>query len=314
MLLSEWLDIKHPIIMAPMFLVTNTKMVIAAYNAGIIGCIPALNFRTLPEFEKALKEMHEATSGKFGINLIVSQSNIYFKGQLELVLKYPPSFIITSLGSPKEVIDKCKPLGIKVFCDVINTEHAQKVEKLGGDALIAVNSAAGGHLGHLSPSVLIPMLRESTNLPVISAGGVGNFAGYESMMKLGAIGVSVGSPFIATVESDVNEAYKNACVDHGAEDIIVTKKISGTPCTVIKTPYMEKLGTDETIIEKILNKNKTIKKYLKMLIYKRGMSWLDKAAFGASYKSIWCAGPSIEFVKKISTVAEVVKQITEVKK
>ena len=130
-------------------------------------------------------------------------------------------------------------------------------------------------------------------------------------MELDVLGLSVGSPFIATTESDVNEAYKQACVDYGKEDIIVTRKISGTPCTVINTPYMKELGNEENFIEKILNKNKTLKKYVKMFVFKRGMSWLSKAAFSASYKSIWCAGPSIEYVKNICSVQDVVNRLVE---
>ena len=296
--------------MAPMFLVTNTKMVIAAYKADIIGCIPALNYRTIDKFTKALGEMKEQTNSTFGINLIVNKSNIYFKDQLKAIIKNPPSFVITSLGSPKEVIDKCKPLGIKVFCDVVNIEQAKKVEALGADAIIAVNSGAGGHLGSMPASILIPMLEKNCSLPIISAGGVGTYDGFKSILDLGAIGVSIGSPFIATIESDISDEYKNAVVNYGAEDIITTKKISGTPCTVIKTPYVEKLGEDENFIEKWLNKNKTLKKYLKMLVYKRGMNWLEKAAFSASYKTIWCAGPSIEFVNKILSINDLVKRLT----
>ena len=226
MKLNEWFDIKHPIIMATMFLVTNTKMMISAYEAGIIGCIPALNFRTPKLFEEGLKELQEKTKGKFGINLIVHRSNSFFPQQLDLLEKYPPAFVITSLGSPKDVIKRLKPLNVKILCDVINTDHARKVEKLGADALIAVNSNAGGHLGVFPAEKLIPYLKKQCSLPIISAGGVGDSYGYQKAMSLDIIGLSVGSPFIATIESDVDHSYKQACVDYGKNDIIVTKKIS----------------------------------------------------------------------------------------
>ena len=126
--LTDLLDIKHPIIMAPMFLVTNTAMMVSAMNCGIAAAIPALNFRTDDAFRAALKEMREKAKGSLGINLIVNKSNVRMREQLKTCVEMKVDFIITSLGSPKEVIEKCKPAGIKVFCDVVEESYAKKVE------------------------------------------------------------------------------------------------------------------------------------------------------------------------------------------
>lgn len=304
--LTEMLGIELPIIMAPMFLVTNTKMIVAAAQSGIAGCIPALNFRTIEELEAGIKEIKSKTDKPFGINLIVNKSNVMAKKQLHKCLDLGVNFFITSLGSPEEVIRESKKLGIKVFCDVIEESYAKKVEDLGADGVIAVNSGAGGHLGNIPASVLIPSLKSVCKIPVISAGGVGSGAGILSMLALGADGLSIGSPFIATHESDVNKDYKEACVKYGGEDIVVTTKLSGSRCTVINTPYVQKIGTDQNFIESVLNKNKNLKKYAKMVTYYKGMKMLEKAAFSATYNSVWCAGSSIEFTKKIESVTEIV--------
>jgi nitronate monooxygenase len=147
-------------------------------------------------------------------------------------------------------------VGIKVFCDVTDLRFAQKVEALGADAVIAVNNEAGGHRGELSPKDLIELLRANCTIPVISAGGVGNKAELDQMLAYGAEGVSVGSPFIASVEAPITDAYKQACVDYGAKDIVLTERISGTPCTVINTPYVQKIGTRSPWLERMLNKNR----------------------------------------------------------
>ena len=119
--LNEILDIDYPIIMAPMFLVTNTKMMIEALNSDIAACVPALNYRTDQELRDAILQIRDQTnSSALGINLIVNKSNIKLKKQLQSCLDLEVDFIITSLGSPKDVIEQCKPKGIKVFCDVIN--------------------------------------------------------------------------------------------------------------------------------------------------------------------------------------------------
>lgn len=306
--LTEMLGIELPIIMAPMFLVTNTKMIIAAGESGIAGCIPALNFRTIEELEAGLKEIKSKSNKPFGVNLIVNKSNVIARKQLFKCLDMGVSFFITSLGSPEEVIKESKKLGIRVFCDVIEENYAKKVEGLGADGVIAVNSGAGGHLGNIPASVLVPGLKSVCKIPVISAGGVGTGQGIVSMLALGADGLSIGSPFIATTESDVGMDYKQACVDYRAEDIVVTTKLSGSRCTVINTPYVKKIGTEQNIIESLLNKNKQLKKYAKMVTYYKGMKMLENAAFSASYKSVWCAGSSIEFTHKIESIPEIVSR------
>ena len=311
--LTSLLQITHPVIMAPMFLVSNTKMVIEGMKSGVAGCIPALNYRTLEELKSAIHELKAAkvTGGSFGFNLIVNKSNVKYKEQLRILCEEKVDFILTSLGSPEETINEAHKVGIKVFCDVTDLSFAKKVESLGADALVAVNNQAGGHRGNISPEELIKSLNENTLLPVISAGGVGSKADLDKMLSYGAVGVSVGSPFIASVESGVSNEYKQACVDYGAKDIVMTERISGTPCTVINTPYVQKVGTKQTWLETLLNKSKTLKKWVKMIRFYIGMKATEKAATQVTYKTVWVAGPSIENTKAILPVAEIVAKLVK---
>ena len=310
--LTELLNIKHPIIKAPMFLVSNVAMVTEAMKSGIAGCIPALNYRTLDELRAAIKELHanKVEGGSFGFNLIVNKSNVKYKGQLEVICEEGCDFIITSLGSPEETIRQAHAVGIKVFCDVVDLKFAKKVEDLGADAAIAVNNEAGGHRGNLTPEELTSLLNKELNIPVISAGGVGCKADIDKMISYGAEGVSVGSPFIASIEAGVTDEYKQACVDYGAKDIIMTERISGTPCTVINTPYVQKIGTKQSWLESVLNKNKKLKKWVKMIRFSIGMKATEKAARKATYKTVWVAGPSIEHTKEILPVKDIVAKMT----
>ena len=309
--LRQILNIKHPIIQAPMFLVSNTQMVKAAMLCGIAGCIPALNYRTLDQLRDALRELKAAKpeAGAFGFNLIVNKSNVKYKGQLEVICEEGCDFIITSLGSPEETIRQANAAGIKVFCDVVDLKFAKKVEGLGADAVIAVNNQAGGHRGNKNPEDLIKVIKDNCSIPVISAGGVGCKADVDLMLSYGAVGVSVGSPFIASEESGVTNEYKQACVDYGAEDIVMTERISGTPCTVINTPYVQKIGTRATWIERVLNKNRKLKKWVKMIRFSIGMKATENAAFKATYKTVWVAGPSIEHTRTIAPVRDIVQKL-----
>ena len=309
--LTELLSIKYPVIQAPMFLVSNVAMVTEAMKCGIAGCIPALNYRTLDELRAAIKELkaNKVEGGAFGFNLIVNKSNPKAKDQLRVICEEGCDFILTSLGSPEETIREAHAVGIKVFCDITDLRFAQKVESLGADAVVAVNNEAGGHRGNISPKDLISNLVENLKIPVISAGGVGQKSDIDKMLSYGAVGVSVGSPFIASVEAGVTDEYKQACVDYGAKDIVMTERISGTPCTVINTPYVQKIGTKATWIESLLNKNRKLKKWVKMIRFSIGMKATEKAAKKATYKTVWVAGPSIEHTKEILPVKDIVTKL-----
>jgi len=196
-----------------------------------------------------------------------------------------------------------------VFCDVVNAEYAIKVEALGADAVIAVNKEAGGHAGPKSFKELLPELKKVCKIPIISAGGVGNGKEIKEMIEYGADGISMGSVFIASEEAGVSDDYKQACVDYGAKDIVMTTKLSGTPCTVINTEYVQKVGTQQNWFERLLNKNKRLKKWFKAFTFFKGMKRLQKAAFSSTYKTVWCAGPSIEHVKSVRPLSVIVEEL-----
>jgi nitronate monooxygenase len=311
MTLDKLLGIDYPIIVAPMFLISNTKMIKAALSNGVTAAFPAMNYRTDQELRAAINEIKAFSSKPFGVNLIVNKSNPKYKAHLETLLELKVDYIITSLGSPREVIERCKPLGIKVFCDVVDLEYAKKVESLGADAVIAVNAKAGGHAGNIEPKELITLLKENCNIPIISAGGIAKGKDLKQVLDWGAAGASIGTIFIACEEADISPEYKQAMVDYGAKDIVRTNKLSGSPLTVINTPYVQQLGTKANFLEWILNHNKTLKKYAKMIIALRGMKAVEKAAFGATYKTVWCAGPAIEHVKSILPMASIIQTLTK---
>lgn len=308
--LDKLLNIDYPIIVAPMFLISNTKMIKAALNNGVTAAFPAMNYRTDLELRAAIKEIKAFSNRPFGVNLIVNKSNPKYNSHLDTLLELKVDYIITSLGNPKEVIDKCRPLGIKVFCDVVDLNYARKVEDLGADAVIAVNSRAGGHAGNLLPQELITLLKNNCSIPIISAGGIAKGRDLKQVMDWGAAGASVGTIFIACEESDISPEYKQAMITYGEKDIVRTNKLSGSPLTVINTPYVQQLGTKANFLEWILNNNKTLKKYAKMLIAFRGMKAVENAAFGATYKTVWCAGPAIEHVHSILPMEKIIKTLT----
>lgn len=309
-MIDQMLGIRYPIIVAPMFLVSNVEMIVAACEGGATGAFPALNFRSDEELRKAIQDIRSRTDKPFGVNLIVNKSNPKADHQLATLLELKVPYIITSLGSPKAVIDAAKPLGIKVFCDVTNLDYALKVEALRADAVIAVNSRAGGHCGPMAPEVLIPQLVANLKIPVISAGGIAKKDDVDRALSWGAAGVSVGTIFLASSEAPISAEYKQALIDYGEKDIVLTTKMSGSHLTVINTPYVQSIGTKASFLERLANKNRWLKKYIKMFIFVRGMKQVEKSAFKATYKTVWCAGPAIEHVHSIRPLKEILKDLT----
>ncbi len=306
---TRLLGCRYPIISGPMFLVSDEKLVIAVSEAGGVGAMPSLNWRTTEQFQSAVQKVKAGTKNPFGVNLIVNQANPRQKPDLEVCVEERVPLVITSLGNPKEIIRRMHAVGGKVFCDVTTLEYAKKVEDLGADGVVAVSAGAGGHAGPISPLVLVPYLKRHIKIPVVAAGGIATGEQMAAMRLLGASAFQIGTRFIASKEAKVEQNYKNAILNAEPEDIVMTEKISGTPAAVIKTPYIEKVGTELNPFEKLLYKYPQSKKYMKMVRYYLGQKALEKAAVGVTWKEVWSAGQGVGLIEDILPAGEIVERL-----
>lgn len=314
--LTRSLNIRFPLIMAPMFLVTNEAMLEQAIDAGIMGCFPTLNYRTEGQLDAVLKKLNGMLSsrsgkpGTYAVNLIVQRSNPWFEKHLNICIENKVPVFITSLGNPKTTIDAAHAYGGKVFCDVTNLVHAQKCFDMGCDGFIAVGQGAGGHAGPYPLPILIETLKKAfPDKPVLAAGGIANGKSILSVLAAGASAAYCGTRFIASPEAGVSLEYKQAILDAGMEDIVMTERISGTPCTIINTEFAKKIGTKQNRFEKWMSNNPRTKKYFKMLVQKRGFNWLEDAVKPGNYNSLWCAGQSVELIHEIKPVRDIVEEM-----
>jgi nitronate monooxygenase len=294
-----------------MFLVSDEKLVSAVSEAGGLGGMPSLNWRTSDQFREAVRGVKKLTSKPFAVNLIVNQANPRQTPDLAICAEEKVPLVITSLGNPKETIKRMHEVGCKVFCDVTTLDYAKKVQDQGADGVIAVSAGAGGHAGPISPLVLIPYLKKHLQIPVIAAGGIATGEQIAAALLLGASGVQIGTRFIASNEAKVDQAYKKAITDSEPEDIVMTMKISGTPAAVIRTPYIDKVGLDLNPLEKMLYKHPQTKKYMKMVRYYLGSKALEKAAGGTTWKEVWSAGQGVGLIDDIKPAAEIVQQLVD---
>jgi nitronate monooxygenase len=308
---TNLLGCKYPIIAGPMFLVSTEKLVSEVSEAGAIGGAPSLNWRTPELFDQALSEIKSQTDKPFAINLIVNKVNTRVEKDLEVIVKHKVPLVITSLGNPKKVIDEVHKYGGKVFCDVVDLKYALKVQDLGCDGVIAVSAGAGGHAGPISPLVLVPHLRAHLHIPIVAAGGIAMGKQILALLILGADAVQIGTRFIATHEAGVTEDYKRAVTSSAPEDIVLTRRISGTPASVIKTPYIEKVGLDLNPLEKILLRNNITKKYMKLARAVLGQNALTKAAQQTTWKNVWSAGQGVAFIRDVKPARAVVAKLVE---
>ncbi|HEA1245060.1 TPA: nitronate monooxygenase, partial [Escherichia coli] len=251
-------QLRLPLIVSPMFLVSGPELVIAASRNGVIGSFPALNERTSQGYEQWLKTITEGLRegplpgnsqvAPFAVNLIVHGSNRRLEADLELTLRYRVPVVITSLGAVRDVVLKIQDQGGVVLHDVISVRHAEKALEAGVDGLIAVSAGAGGHGGTLNPFAFVSELRQLTDKLIVLAGAVSTGGHIAAAIAAGADLAGAGTRFIATRESLASAAYKQMVQQASAKDVIYTPKISGVPANFLK-PSLHDNGIDLADLE-----------------------------------------------------------------
>ena len=229
-------NLSLPVIAAPMFLVSGTKLVTACCQSGVIGTFPALNARSseqLGEWITQIKSELGEHSAAFGVNLVVHRSNERLAGDLEVIKSHKVPLVITSLGADPSVIEAVHSYGGVVFHDVVNLKFAKKAAQSGVDGLIAVCAGGGGHAGTSSPFALMAEIREFFDGTVLLAGALSSGRDIAAARALGADAAYMGTRFIATAEANVSDDYKTMIEESGSADVVYTPKISGVPASFL---------------------------------------------------------------------------------
>jgi len=238
--LSRRIGLTYPIVAAPMFLISNKEMIVAAAEAGILGTMPSLNARTPEQLEEDLRWIRDKTDRPFGINLTIGLTpEERIEADVALCEKYEVPVLITSYGDPTALTQRWHARGGIVMHDVINLRHAKKAEAAGVDAIIAVAAGAGGHAGKITPFTLYPWLAGELSVPVVGAGAISTGQQIAAALSLGAQLAYMGTRFIASAECGAQDAYKQKVVDATPEDIVYTNQVSGIHANFIKSTVPE---------------------------------------------------------------------------
>ncbi len=305
--------IEVPLICGAMYPCSNPELIAAVSDAGGLGVIQPISMRYVHghDLREGIRLIKRLTDKPVGFNAIVEKSaKVYLERMrrwIDVALEEGVRFFVTALGNPDWVVRRVHAVGGVVYHDVTNRTWAQKALESGVDGLICVNGRAGGHAGELDPRPLYESLHD-LGVPLVCAGGVGDPAGFAAAIELGYAGVQMGTRFIATAECRAHADYKAAIVRARADDIVLTEKISGVPVAVIKTEYIEKVGTKAGFVAKRMLQHPRLKHYMRMFYSVQSLWQLKRASLqGMNYRDYFQAGRSVEGIDQVVPAAEVVQ-------
>jgi nitronate monooxygenase len=299
--------LRLPVVAAPLFIISNPKLVIAQCTSGVVGSMPSLNARPAEQLEAWLDEINHGIAAwnksnpsrpaaPYAINQIVHKSNDRLEHDMQVCAKYKVPIVITSLGARTEVNEAVHSWGGIVLHDIINNTFAKKAIDKGADGLIAVAAGAGGHAGVKSPFALIQEIREWFNGPLLLSGSIATGDGVLAAQAMGADLAYIGSAFIATEEARASQAYKQAIVDGTSDDIVYSSLFTGVHGNYLK-PSVRAAGLDPDNLPE------------------SDPSTMNFGGGGAdakkAWKDIWGCGQGIAAVKAIEPASRLVDRLAQ---
>ncbi len=302
-----------------MYPCSNPELVAAVSEAGGIGVVQPISLTYVHghEYRDGLRFIRRLTAKPIGMNaLIEASSRAYHQKMVRWVnvaVEEGVRFFVTSLGNPRWVVDTVASAGGVVYHDVTERKWADKGRDAGVHGLIAVNDRAGGHSGGRSPEALLAEL-EPLGLPVICAGGVGEAADFVAALGLGYAGVQLGTRFIATTECTASEAYKQAIVAADESDIVHTERLSGVPLAVLKTPYIDRVGTTVGPVAQWMFRGRRTKKWIRAYFALKAIRSLKQTSIRDGdraddpARAVWQAGKSVAGIHQVESVAAIVSR------
>jgi nitronate monooxygenase len=298
--------LRLPVIGAPLFIISNPKLVIAQCTAGIVGSFPALNARPASQLDEWLHEIAEALAvhdrdhpdqpaAPFAVNQIVHRTNNRFEADMAICEKHKVPIVITSLGAREELNQVVHGWGGLTLHDIIDDRFARKAVAKGADGLIAVAAGAGGHAGRWSPFALVQEIRAWFDGPLILSGAISTGSGILATQAMGADLAYIGSPFIATPEARCSDDYRRAIVEGGAADIVNSALFTGIPGNYLRSS-IERSGLDPDALD-----------MAQSLPTEFGS---EGSARTKAWRDIWGSGQGIGAVSKVQPAKDYVDQLS----
>jgi nitronate monooxygenase len=285
-------QLRLPVIVAPMFLVSGPDLVIASSNAGLIGSFPGPNARTAEELEDWMHQINNATSNPWAFNMITHKTYDRFSEELDLIKKFQPKIVITALGSPERVIEAVHGYGGKVIADVNNINFARRCAEMAVDGMALICHGAGGHTGHLSPFSFSAYVREFFDGLIVLAGSISTGQHIKAAQLLSADLCYMGTRFISAQESNAVDEYKSMIINSTYDDLRMTNLFTGAQAYYLKDSIIKNNLDPDNLDSNTEGFNVSASQ--------------DKIK---AWKDIWSAGQGVGLIKNIESVESIVEKL-----
>lgn len=307
-----------PLICGPMYPCSNPELVAAVSKAGALGIVQPISLTYVHgfEFRAGLRRINELSGGApIGFNALIEASSSTYHNRMvrwvETALEEGVRFFLTSLGNPRWVCERVHAAGGVVYHDITERKWALKGRDGGVDGLVAVNREAGGHTGSRDARALLDEIAD-LGLPVVAAGGVGKATQFRALLEMGYAGVQLGTRFIATTECNSDGRYKEAIVKATSKDVVLTERLTGVPVSVLRTPYVERLGTTVGPLSRLLFKGRKTKHWIRTWYALRSLRQLKRSSVDGANNEYWQAGRSVDAIHDIKPAGDIVREFAAV--
>jgi enoyl-[acyl-carrier protein] reductase II len=235
--LCDLLGVRHPVMLAGMGGVSYAELVAAVSNAGGYGVLGMAGRG--PDFIRdQMRLVRKLTDKPFGVDLLAASPES-LTASVDVIIEEGASSFVAGLGVPMPIMEKLQKAGLKVMVVCGAVKHAVKAEQAGCDAVICQGGEGGGHTGLVGTMPLVAQAVEAVKIPVVAAGGLYDGRGLAAALSLGAVGVWMGTRFIASKEAHAGEMYRQTILEASDEDTVRTRCYSGKPMRVKKNPYVD---------------------------------------------------------------------------
>jgi len=234
---------RFPIFQSPMTWIARAPLVSAVSAAGGFGLLESTS-RDLAMTTREFTAIRAATNAPFGVNLPVrylKEDPAEERAIIDWLLQQKIHFVTTSAGDPGRYVRILKDAGVVVYHATATLYGAKKAVDAGVDGLIVEGAESAGvrNPEEVHSFALLQAVREAVDVPLVAAGGVVDGRGMAAAFALGAEGVTMGTRFVASVESPVHENYKRAIVAAPSAGTALIDNPPGARMRGLKTAYAE---------------------------------------------------------------------------
>lgn len=294
--LCALLCIEHPVLQGGMAWISDASLASAVSNAGGLGILSAMSMNAA-QLREQIRQTRMRTSKPFGVNIMLMSPHVEEAARCVVEEKVP--VVTTGAGLPGKYMSAWLEAGIRVLPVVPSVAVARRVWRSGASAVIAEGGESGGHVGDLTTMTLVPQVCDAVDIPVIAAGGIGDGRGMAAALMLGAVGIQMGTRFLAARECTVHRVYKEKVLAARDIDTMTTGRRLGHPVRALKNAFTNEFLRREYDSEV---SNEALEQF--------GAGALRRAAkAGDDKEGCFMMGQAAAFVKREQTAGEIIEDI-----